>query len=72
MFSDYNNQWNGKAGVSYIRNVRKYGYDSTLNNPATSRSMYDGKKIKFDIQNTFNLAKEFSLTIGAEHEKNRP
>ena len=68
-FSDYKNTWNGKAGVSYMRNVRKYSFDSTLYNPATSRSMYDGKKIKFDIQNTFNFAKPFSLTVGAEHEK---
>ncbi len=68
-FSDYKNTWNGKAGVSYIRNVRKYSFDSTLYNPAASRSMYDGKKIKFDIQNTFNFAKPFSLTIGAEHER---
>ncbi len=68
-FSDYKNTWNGKAGVSYMRNVRKYSFDSTLYNPATSRSMYDGKKIKFDIQNTFNFAKPFSLTIGAEHER---
>ncbi len=68
-FSDYKNTWNGKAGVSYMRNVRKYSFDSTLYNPATSRSMYDGKKIKFDIQNTFNFAKPFSLTVGAEHER---
>ncbi len=68
-FSDYNNAWNGKAGVSYMRNVRKYSFDSTLYNPAASRSMYDGKKIKFDIQNTFNFAKPFSLTIGGEHER---
>ncbi len=69
IFSDYKNTWNGKAGVSYMRNVRKYSFDSTLYNPAFSRSMYDGKKIKFDIQNTFNFAKPFSLTIGAEHER---
>ena len=69
VFSDYKNTWNGKAGVSYMRNVRKYSFDSTFINPFASDAMYDGKKVKFDIQNTFNFSKPFSLTIGAEHER---
>jgi vitamin B12 transporter len=69
IYSDEDNFWNGKAGLSYMRNVRRYSYDSTLYNPASSNSMYDGKKMKFDFQNTFNFAKPFSLTAGVEHEK---
>ncbi len=68
IFSDNKNIWNGKAGVSYLRNVRKYGFDSTLYNPSSSKSMYDGQKTKFDIQSSYNFAKPFSLTLGAEYE----
>lgn len=68
IFSDNKNTWNGKAGVSYLRNVRKYGFDSTLYNPSSSKSMYDGQKTKFDIQSSYNFAKPFSLTLGAEYE----
>ncbi len=69
VFSDYKNTWNGKAGVSYMRNVRKYSFDSTFINPFGSDAMYDGKKVKFDIQNTFNFSKPFSLTLGLENER---
>ncbi len=33
--------WELKLGGSYIRNVRKYNYDSTLFNPSSSNSFYD-------------------------------
>lgn len=69
LFSNEKNTWNGKAGVSYMRNVRKYSFDSTAINPFASNSLYDGKKVKIDIQNTFNLSKPLSFTAGIEHEK---
>lgn len=69
VFSNSNNTWNGKAGISFIRNVRKYSFDSTLYNPSSSRSLYDGRKIKIDLQSTFNIAKPFSMTVGFENEK---
>jgi len=47
--------WELKLGGSYIRNVRKYNYDSTLLNPSSSNSFYDGRKYKLDWQNNFNL-----------------
>jgi vitamin B12 transporter len=69
VYSNHSNTWKGKAGVSYIRNVRRYSYDSTFVNPSSSSSIYDGRKIKLDIQNTFNIVKPFSLTFGLEHER---
>jgi vitamin B12 transporter len=69
VYSDYENTWNGKAGVSYLRNVRKYSFDSTFYNPSSSNSIYDGRKMKFDFQNTYNAGKFLSLTLGIENEK---
>ncbi len=69
VYSNDKNTWNGKAGISYLRNVRKYSFDSTLYNPLSSTSIYDGRKIKFDVQNTFNIAKPLSFTFGLEHER---
>jgi vitamin B12 transporter len=68
VFSNEKNTWNGKAGISYLRNVRKYSFDSTAINPFSSNSMYDGRKVKIDIQNTFNISKPLSFTAGIEHE----
>ena len=68
-YSDNNNFLKGKAGISYLRNVRKYSFDSTLFNPSSSSSIYDGRKLKFDIQNTFDIAKPLSLILGFENEK---
>ncbi len=68
VFSNDENTWNGKAGVSYLRNVRKYSFDSTAIIPFSSNSMYDGKKVKADIQSTFNFSKPLSFTAGIEQE----
>ncbi|HSD63864.1 MAG TPA: TonB-dependent receptor, partial [Ignavibacteriaceae bacterium] len=38
-------------------------------NPSSSNSIYDGRKMKFDFQNTLNLGKPLSLTLGVENEK---
>ena len=48
-------KWNQKFGISFSRNLRKYKFDVTPNNPAESRSNYDGKRIKFDWQNNFQI-----------------
>ncbi len=60
--------WDQTIGLSFFRNVREYSFDSTLNNPASSSSIYDGNKIKFDWQNNFNLSKINTLTFGIESE----
>jgi vitamin B12 transporter len=58
-------------GFSYFRNVRKYSYDSTLNNPLSSTSFYDGRKTKFDLQNNFNLSNNFKFILGLETEEEK-
>ncbi len=60
--------WELKLGGSYIRNVRKYNYDSTLFNPSSSNSFYDGRKYKLDLQNNFNLPANNIITFGIETE----
>jgi len=60
--------WELKFGGSYVRNVRKYNYDSTLFNPLSSNSSYDGRKYKLDWQNNFNLLANNTLTFGVETE----
>jgi vitamin B12 transporter len=60
-----------KFGFSYFRNVRKYSYDSTLFNPSSSTSFYDGRKIKFDLQNNLNLSENLKLILGLETEEEK-
>ncbi len=60
--------WNQTIGLSFFRNVREYSFDSTLNNPASSSSIYDGNKFKFDWQNNFKLSNFNMLTFGLESE----
>lgn len=57
------------ASASYIRNFRKYSFDSTLNNPTSSYSSYDGNKFRAELQGDFTLSDVVSLTAGAETEK---
>ncbi len=64
----FDNIWNQTLGLSLFRNVREYSFDSTLNNPASSSSIYDGNKFKLDWQNDFNLSKSNLLTFGIETE----
>ena len=64
----FNGFWNQIAGVSFFRNVREYSFDSTLNNPASSSSIYDGKRLQFDWQNNFALSQSNTLTFGIESE----
>ncbi len=68
-YSLFGGVWTQTAGVSFFRNIRKYSYDYTVNNPASSFSSYDGRKIKFDWQNNFYISKDYILTAGLETEK---
>ncbi len=60
-----------KLGFSYFRNVRKYSYDSILYNPYSSTSFYDGRKIKFDLQNNLNLSENLKFILGLETEQEK-
>ena len=62
---------NQKYGVSYFKNVRKYSYDSTLYNPSSSKSFYDGNKLKFDLQNNIALSNNFKFILGLETENEK-
>lgn len=65
----FKGKWEQKAGVSIIRNIRQYNFDYSEFNFASSRSAYDGRKIKLDWQNNFNLFENHILTFGIENEK---
>lgn len=60
--------WDQKIGISFIRNIRKYKYDETINNPFSSTSLYDGRKLKADWQNNFNLIENNLLSVGIDYE----
>lgn len=60
--------WDQRVGLSFYRNIRKYKYDSTMYNPASSRSLYDGKRFKLDWLNTFNLPWNNLVTFGFDAE----
>ena len=60
-------KWNQKIGASIFRNVRKYNFDYSEFNAAASNSSYDGRKIKIDWQNNFNLLENHLLTFGIEN-----
>lgn len=67
-FSFFDGVWKPEIGISYFRNIRKYEYDSTFNNPVSSNSRYDGNKIKLDWQNELNVIKNNRITFGLEYE----
>lgn len=60
--------WNQKIGLSFVRNVRKYQFDETINNPASSRSMYDGRKYKFEWQNNFSMIDNNLISFGIDFQ----
>jgi len=61
-----NGFWKSTLGTSLFRNVRTYSSDSTTYYPASSRSFYQGNRIKFDWQNNFQLADWNLFIIGIE------
>jgi vitamin B12 transporter len=60
--------WNQKLGLSFIRNVRKYSFDTSAASIYYSHSLYDGRKYKFDWQNDFQLSNSNLLTAGIDLE----
>lgn len=63
-----NNFWNQKFGASFIRNIRKYKYDETVNNPSSSNSIYDGRKFKIDWQHNLNFNENNLVSLGVDFE----
>ena len=68
VFSLLNNVWDQKVGVSFIRNIRKYKYDETINNFSASTSFYDGRKLKLDWQNNFSIIENNLISFGVDFE----
>ncbi len=69
-FNIFDELWHQKIGGSYLKNVRDYSFDSTsVINSSSSTSRYDGRKIKFDWQNDFNISKQYIVTFGVEAER---
>lgn len=62
----FNNKWKQKLGFSYMRNLRTYNYDSTINNPASSSSSYQGNSYQVDWQNNLRLLPNHLVTFGIE------
>lgn len=67
-FNLLDKKWNQKLGLTFFRNIREYSFDSTLFNPASSRSNYDGRKYKFDWQNNFSFIDNNLISVGFETE----
>jgi vitamin B12 transporter len=61
--------WRQTLGVSIFRNVRKYSYDSTIFNPYSTRSIYEGHRVKYDWQNNIRLNDWNLMTLGIEAER---
>ena len=71
-FNIFDGFWNQKIGGSYLKNLRDYSFDSTsVINPFSSTSNYDGRKIKFDWQNDFNISDQYKFTFGVEAEREK-
>ncbi len=65
----FNGLWKQIYSVSFFRNVRQYAFDSTLYNPSSSTSIYDGNKIKLSWQNNISFVENNLITIGVEGEE---
>lgn len=68
-YSLFEDLWQQSFGISFSRNIRKYSFDSTANNPASSNSHYDGNKYQLDWQNNFKLSSWNLFTFGLEAER---
>ena len=58
--------WDQKIGFIFIRNIRKYSFDTSAASIYYSHSLYDGRLYKLDWQNDFKVAKSNLITAGAE------
>jgi vitamin B12 transporter len=65
----FNDKWEQKIGFSFMRNVRTYDYDSSLYNPASSSSFYQGNSYEIDWQNNLKLIPNHLVTFGIEANK---
>ncbi|MDH3268668.1 MAG: TonB-dependent receptor, partial [Ignavibacteria bacterium] len=62
------NKWKQKFGLSSLRNIRNYSYDTSAASIYYSQSNYDGRKYKADWQNDFYFLENNLITAGVEFE----
>lgn len=62
----FHGTWQQVVGFSFMRDLRRYSYDSTVNNPASSTSFYSGDFYQLDWQNNLILIPANALTFGLE------
>jgi vitamin B12 transporter len=62
----FEGKWNQIIGVSIFGNIRKYNFDYSEFNAASSKSYYDGRRIKLDWQSNFNLVDNHLIILGLE------
>ena len=58
--------WQQELSISFMRNLRTYSYDSTLYNPASSASSYQGNSFQLGWQNNFRIVPKNLITLGLE------
>jgi vitamin B12 transporter len=58
--------WQHQVVVSFMRNLRTYSFDSTLFNPASSRSSYQGSAYQIELQNNVTSLPFQLVTFGLE------
>jgi vitamin B12 transporter len=64
----FHNLWSQTIGLNFMRNVREYSFDSTsVYNPISSSSIYDGNKLKFEWINNFNFFQKNTTTFGLDY-----
>ncbi len=60
--------WTQTLGLNYMRNVRGYSFDSTsVFNPISSSSIYNGNKIKLEWLNNFIFFENNTTTLGFDY-----
>ena len=69
VITGFHGLWQQNIGLSFMRNLRRFNYDSTLNKPQSSRSFYQGNEYQVEWQNNINLLPVHILTFGVSADK---
>ncbi len=68
----FDNIWSQIIGINFMRNAREYSFDSTsIFNPISSSSIYDGNKFKLEWINNFNFWEKNTTTLGFDYGREK-
>lgn len=67
--NSFNGVWRQNVSLSFMRNLRRYNYDSILYNPTSAMSFYQGDQYQFGWHNIIKAAQSQLLTVGLEAAK---